>query len=152
MRRVGELLFSLGVDYQRITVSEGARAERSRGGKSEREEILEAFSRGRYRTLLSIDCLDEGVDIPAARTGFILASSGNSREFIQRRGRLMRTFPGKELAEIYDFVAVPFGGLNTDESFKSEIVRMQEFAQDAANRDEILESISDRFGTVEAGG
>src|SRR5690606_34441400 len=55
----------------------------------------------------AIRCLDEGVDIPAIRRAFILASSTNPRQFIQRRGRVLRLAPGKESAEIFDFIVVP---------------------------------------------
>lgn len=146
MQEAGKVLTDAGLDYQKITSAESAKATRSRGGKSEREEIIDSFARGRVQALLSIDCLDEGVDIPAARAGFILASSGNPKEFIQRRGRLMRQHPGKEKADIYDFVAVPYEGLDRDEIFRNEVSRIQEFAIDALNREEIFELLSFRFG------
>lgn len=152
MSKVGGVLHDLEVDYQRITSDESARPSQRRGGKSEREEILAAFSAGRYRTLLSIDCLDEGVDIPAARTGFILASSGNPKEFIQRRGRLMRQFPGKEKADIFDFVAVPHNGLDNELIFKSEIERLRDFAEDAQNKEGVLAILEAKFGITVGGG
>lgn len=145
MAKIGRVLHDLEVDYQRITSAESAKPSQRRGGKSEREQILEAFSAGRYRTLLSIDCLDEGVDVPAARTGFILASSGNPKEFIQRRGRLMRQFPGKEKADIFDFVAVPHNGLENELIFKTEIERLLEFAEDALNKEEVFAILKARF-------
>lgn len=146
MEEAGKVLTDAGLDFQRITSAESARASKKRRGKSEREEIIESFAKGRVQTLLSIDCLDEGVDIPAARAGFILASSGNPKEFIQRRGRLMRQHPGKEKADIYDFVAVPFAGLNNDEIFLNELARIQEFATDALNKEEIIELLYSKFG------
>ncbi|MEA2016963.1 MAG: hypothetical protein U9N59_00825, partial [Campylobacterota bacterium] len=42
-------------------------------------------------------------DIPSVKRAFILSSSSNPKEFIQRRGRVLRKFEGKEFAEIYDF-------------------------------------------------
>ncbi len=48
--------------------------------------------------LVSIKCLDEGVDIPAVSHAFILASSQNPRQFIQRRGRVLRKSAEKNLA------------------------------------------------------
>ncbi|MEI7687451.1 MAG: helicase-related protein, partial [Planctomycetota bacterium] len=57
--------------------------------------------------LVAIRCLDEGIDIPQVRRAFILASSTNPRQFIQRRGRILRRADGKGSAEIYDFVVVP---------------------------------------------
>ena len=57
--------------------------------------------------MTAIKCLDEGVNIPSIRTAFIMASTRNPREFIQRRGRLLRRSPNKNYAEIYDFVTLP---------------------------------------------
>jgi superfamily II DNA or RNA helicase len=86
--------------YSKITSSEGSQGSTDFGGISEREHILSKFAHGDLGLLFAIACLDEGVDIPTARTGIILASSGNPKEFIQRRGRLMRKSPstGKEKA------------------------------------------------------
>lgn len=74
----------------------------------ERKVLLRRFSTGDdLRVLVAMRCLDEGVDIPDARTGYLLASSSNPRQFIQRRGRLLRRADGKERAEILDYLAVP---------------------------------------------
>jgi superfamily II DNA or RNA helicase len=74
----------------------------------ERKVLLRRFGTGDdLRILVAMRCLDEGVDIPDARTGYLLASSSNPRQFIQRRGRLLRRAPGKDLAEILDYLAVP---------------------------------------------
>ena len=143
MAEVGSLLSSLRVDFGRITSLEGARPSRKLGGISQREEILQAFSSGVIDTVLAIDCLDEGVDIPAARRGFILASSGNPKEFIQRRGRLMRQFPGKEFADIYDFVVLPPPDRQEFASLRaSELKRVAEFAEDAHNGNEVMKRFS----------
>ena len=73
----------------------------------DREIILRDFSEGRKNALVAIRCLDEGIDIPQVRRAFILASSTNPRQFIQRRGRVLRRAEGKDSAEIFDFVVVP---------------------------------------------
>jgi superfamily II DNA or RNA helicase len=83
-----------------------------------------------------MDCLDEGVDIRPARIGILLASSGNAKEFIQRRGRLMRRSEGKSLATIYDFV-VSQDSTDVLSLLTSESRRVHEFARDAVNRSEI---------------
>ncbi|MCY1447892.1 DNA phosphorothioation system restriction enzyme [compost metagenome] len=57
--------------------------------------------------VVSIRCLDEGVDIPAVSHALILASSKNPREFIQRRGRVLRKSPGKSISHIYDVLVTP---------------------------------------------
>ena len=65
------------------------------------------FKSGHLQALVAMKCLDEGVDVPSTRTAYILASSSNPKEFIQRRGRILRQSPGKEHAEIHDLIAVP---------------------------------------------
>jgi len=57
--------------------------------------------------LVAIRCLDEGVDIPAIQTAVILASSSNPRQFIQRRGRILRPYPGKQRATLFDTIVMP---------------------------------------------
>lgn len=72
-----------------------------------RHNILESFKEKHIQALVAIKCLDEGMNIPAIKTAFILASSTNPKEYIQRRGRVLRKAPGKEYAEIYDFITLP---------------------------------------------
>ena len=119
----------------------------------ERQQIRKIFAEGRQlQALVAIKCLDEGVNIPSIKTAFILASSTNPKEYIQRRGRVLRKFPGKEYAEIYDFITLPF----TMESFLSqrsdvivstkglivrELRRMMDFASIADNPSETSEWI-----------
>lgn len=75
---------------------------------AERELIKNSFAEGNLlQALVAIKCLDEGVNIPGIRTAFILASSTNPKEYVQRRGRVLRRSPGKEFAEIYDFITLP---------------------------------------------
>jgi superfamily II DNA or RNA helicase len=87
--------------------------------------------------LVSIKCLDEGIDIPTVDHALILASSQNPRQFIQRRGRVLRKLPGKHLAVIHDAIVVP---VNVDEEpeqvslLKSEFLRAIKFADSAINR------------------
>jgi superfamily II DNA or RNA helicase len=58
-------------------------------------------------SIIAIKCLDEGVDVPATRRAFILSSTTNEKQFIQRRGRVLRKSKGKDYAEIYDFITLP---------------------------------------------
>ena len=90
--------------------------------------------------LVAIRCLDEGVDVPAVRRAIITASSSNPREFIQRRGRILRRAPGKTSAVIEDLIAVPtealFGSGDWEAErriMKREFVRFAEFADQATN-------------------
>ena len=87
--------------------------------------------------LVSIRCLDEGVDIPAVSHALILASSQNPRQFIQRRGRVLRKSQGKHFATIHDAIVVPVNIENEPEQtslLKSEMLRAIEFADNAVNK------------------
>lgn len=72
----------------------------------EREDIISSFKNQEIQGLVAIKCLDEGMNIPAIKTAFILASSTNPKEYIQRRGRVLRKSPGKKYSEIYDFITI----------------------------------------------
>ena len=121
----------------------------SRQDAKKRVELRNEFAKGELQALVAIRCLDEGVDIPATKIAFILASSTNPRQFIQRRGRVLRLSPetGKEFAIIYDFiVTVPHG--YSDDYFKiersllrRELVRVKEFASLAKNKYQALNSL-----------
>jgi len=133
----------------KFTQKEGIKKEEKYGGISEREFLLNQFSEGVYQALVSMRCLDEGVDIPPARIAIMMDNSGNPREFIQRRGRILRTYPNKENATIYDIIVKPSLSNNAyiDEMerkiFERELNRYEEFSQIALNADECNELISD---------
>jgi superfamily II DNA or RNA helicase len=79
--------------------------------------------------------LDEGLDIPATSTAYLLASSAVRREWVQRRGRVLRKAPGKSLARLHDFFVVPpslaeRGGRSI---LRSELARADEFCRLAEN-------------------
>lgn len=74
---------------------------------AERETLRRQFESGELQGLVAIRCLDEGVDIPAIQTAVILASSSNPRQFVQRRGRILRPYPGKERATLFDMIVMP---------------------------------------------
>lgn len=102
----------------------------------ERDATMEWF-RSFGGILVSIRCLDEGVDIPAVSHALILASSQNPRQFIQRRGRVLRQAPGKHIAVIHDALVVPTNIEVEPEQtalLRSELVRAVEFAEHAVNR------------------
>lgn len=75
--------------------------------KEMRRQKLAAFAEGRLNVLFAKNCLDEGVDVPRAEYGIFTSSTGNPRQFIQRRGRLLRRHEDKKFAYIYDMVVVP---------------------------------------------
>jgi superfamily II DNA or RNA helicase len=107
----------------------------------ERQRLLTLFARGEIGTLVAIRCLDEGVDIPRTEVAHILASSSSSREFIQRRGRILRRAEGKRHAAIHDYLAIPSTAFADEGAWKferqivrREIGRFREFAATAENR------------------
>ncbi len=108
--------------------------------KKERDEILDNFKNKVINALVAIRCLDEGFDVPACRTAFLLASARNPRQFIQRRGRILRRYNGKKEAIIHDFlVYIPLGKMNEDVGkfekalLIEEIKRIKEFADTSEN-------------------
>ena len=74
---------------------------------SERDSMLRDFALGDLQVLTSMKCLDEGVDVPRSELAIFCASTGNPRQFIQRRGRILRKHDDKKYAVIHDLVAVP---------------------------------------------
>jgi superfamily II DNA or RNA helicase len=103
---------------------------------SDNTEVLSLFQL-KGGILVSIKCLDEGVDIPAISHALILASSMNPREFIQRRGRVLRRYPGKTIAKIHDAIITPISLEDEPEQLsllKSEFIRSYEFSRSAINK------------------
>jgi len=76
-------------------------------GMKDRDDILKQFQTGQIDVIASMKCLDEGVDIPRAETAIFCSSTGNPRQFIQRRGRILRKHPSKNHAVIHDLVVIP---------------------------------------------
>jgi superfamily II DNA or RNA helicase len=130
----------------------------------ERKVLKKQFELGEYlQVLIAIKCLDEGVNIPKIKTAFILASTTNPKEYIQRRGRVLRLASGKTHSTIYDFFTVPF---SVDEVtsmpsaelepyrslVRNELARGYEFSKIALNRFEaesFLRDLGDAYGISE---
>lgn len=140
IRQIDAISKKLGLDLE-MKVAQFT----SRENMKQRQQLKDEFSKGdTIQALIAIKCLDEGVNIPAIKTAFILASTTNPKEYIQRRGRVLRLYPGKDYAEIYDFITLPYD-LDTapflpEESrhyaqslVKRELDRMQEFQRLADN-------------------
>ncbi|KYC42578.1 helicase [Scytonema hofmannii PCC 7110] len=124
---------------------------------AEREVLRRQFESGELQGLVAIRCLDEGVDIPAIQTAVILASSGNPRQFIQRRGRVLRPHPGKERATIFDMIVLPpdldRNTLEVERNLlRKELLRFVEFADLADNAGEArmkLLNLQKRYGLLD---
>lgn len=110
-----------------------------------RSSILEQYSTGVINVLTSMKCLDEGVDVPRSEFAIFCSSTGNPRQFIQRRGRVLRKHPDKTMATIYDLVVVPhiyefedeeeftlFNSVNR-KLLKKELKRVYDFSSLALN-------------------
>lgn len=128
-----------------------------------RLEIGEQYKKGQLQAVVAIKCLDEGVNIPSIKKAFILASSTNPREYIQRRGRVLRKFPGKDYSYIYDFVTLPVP-LDETESYdpvfissfkalaRNEVDRLKEFGKLAfksSDVDSLINEITEKYGLNE---
>lgn len=105
-----------------------------------RSSIKEKFEEKKLQAIVAIKCLDEGVNIPGIRVAFILASTTNPKEYIQRRGRILRKAKGKEFAVLYDFVTLPrpldeVSSLTEEQAqrdlslIRNELRRVQEFGR-----------------------
>ena len=126
----------LGMEVARFTSQENIET---------RAMIKEQFLKGnRLQAIVAIKCLDEGVNIPGIRTAFILASTTNPKEYIQRRGRVLRKAKNKDIAEIYDFITLPrpldeVSSLTAEQAqrdkalVRNELARIKEFGRLAEN-------------------
>ncbi|MBS3973999.1 MAG: DEAD/DEAH box helicase family protein [Actinobacteria bacterium] len=136
----------------------------SREKVDERSILKKEFEKGdTLQALIAIKCLDEGVNIPKIKTAFILASTTNPKEYIQRRGRVLRLANGKDYAEIYDFVTLPrpldeVSSLTEEQMkrditlVKNELNRVEEFARIAMNSMEassLIWEIKEAYGIDE---
>ena len=100
--------------------------------------------------LFAMKCLDEGVDVPRAEVGIFTSSTGNPRQFIQRRGRLLRTHPDKSFAYIYDTIVVPDTSAFTEKNMyemerslvRNELMRVAYFASLSDNYFDAKKSLS----------
>lgn len=125
---------------------------------SDRLILLDQFSKGNINALVAMKCLDEGVDVPSAEMAIIMASTSNPREYIQRRGRILRRHKNKELAIIYDMiVTVSDRQLRRLSKFErnleiqimeKEAERYREFARDAKNYDYCYELLDKYFRRI----
>lgn len=125
------ILSDLHINSSKITFKESL---------PDRWRLLKDFSMGFVSTLVARKCLDEGVNMPSTRTAVLMASNTNSREYIQRLGRVLRTYPGKNKSIIYDFIVLP---PNSDDVNKykyllcGELERVAFFQDNALNAESV---------------
>lgn len=141
LERVKDILFKRNIVYHQITYREPTK---------QRNQILKRLEQKQYDATVAVRCLDEGVDVPSVKMGIILASTGNPRQYIQRRGRLLRNAPGKTEAIIHDILVVPYATTSERELYpfekkivQRELERYSDFARHATNRDEAEKVIAD---------
>lgn len=154
IRQIDYISRMLNIDYDMRTAQ-----FTSKENAEERELRLRSFAEGEIQALVAIKCLDEGVNVPQIQTAFILASTMNPKEYIQRRGRVLRLYPGKKFAVIYDFITLPHAiedvpYLDADvragdiSLVKKELCRLLEFERLAKNKheaDEIYSELIDAY-------
>ena len=122
---------------KRALSSKGYRASQftAQENMKERMQLVDAFNKGEISALAAIRCLDEGINIPSIKSALILSSNDDYREFVQRRGRILRTYSGKSFAHIYDVVVLP---ASISQAWaKIEFRRFYEYAKLSSNWDEL---------------
>jgi superfamily II DNA or RNA helicase len=108
--------------------------------ENERGRLLEGFAEKEWDALVAMKCLDEGVDVPATKYAILMSNSGNPKQFIQRRGRVLRKSEGKDKSVIYDMFVVPALAPSEDipdlekKILNRELDRFEEFADNAINK------------------
>lgn len=121
---------------------------------NDREVMLKGFADGDIDVLTSMKCLDEGVDVPRSEFAVFCSSTGNPRQFIQRRGRVLRTHKDKQFAIIHDLVVIPENMFDEEcyalekSLVQSELKRVRDFAvlsENLNDTDKELQEILDHY-------
>jgi superfamily II DNA or RNA helicase len=145
---VMNILAQKGLIFHKLTEKEGTKPEKKLWNKSEREHIISKFKKREYQAIIAIKCMDEGIDIPTADIGILMASSTNPREYIQRIGRIIRQSPDKKFAHLYDICVDTISGLDEEAVVlerkirSKEQVRLKEIAENAINSVDALKIIN----------
>lgn len=147
--KVQKILYEKGFNQHKFTGKEGTKKESRYDNLTQRDFILKNFEKGKYDALVAMKCLDEGVDIPSAKTAILMSSTSNPREHIQRRGRILRKFKDKDYAIIYDLIVYPIVKNMTEAEkniLKKEKIRYNEFARSAENAAECSKLLIAKWG------
>ena len=116
---------------------------------TDRAKILEDFANGKLEVLTSMKCLDEGIDVPRSEMAVFCASTGNPRQFIQRRGRILRNHKDKRRAVIHDLIVAPWISTSEDSYrmernlLRTELKRVSDFASLSENADYTYVALED---------
>ncbi len=118
--------------------------------EDEQDKAFHKFRTGAIDYLLAIRCLDEGVDVPDCPTAVLISSSTNERQYIQRRGRVLRTSADKDKATIYDMLVFPGVQAAADDEtarklIKQELERAKLLMKASINRDEVEKRLVDEL-------
>ena len=147
LNSVIDILNEKRIICHKLTEKEGTRPEKRFNNLSERESIVSNFKDGTYQALVAIKCMDEGIDIPTAKNGILLASSTNPREYIQRIGRIIRQAPNKVFANLFDICVDTISDVADDmvdmerKIREKEQIRLKEIAENAINSIDALRII-----------
>ena len=146
----------INIYTQAVTeIDERVTVRKFTSGQRDREEILDDFATGKLHVLTSMKCLDEGVDVPRSELAIFCSSTGNPRQFIQRRGRVLRTHPDKKMAELHDLVVVPEVSPNSSSYrmeqslLRGELLRVNNFAllsENPSYSETELREVMDHYG------
>ena len=143
LERVKKILFEKGIKSDSVTYEDPTKT---------RGDILKLLESNIFGCITAVKCLDEGVDIPAVEVGIFMASSGNPKQFIQRRGRILRKnkLTDKTTAEIYDILVSPpippdgvYVNKNDKKLIAKELLRHKDFADISDNKYAAFAKIAD---------
>lgn len=126
IQKIKAVLYAHGFKSSQFTAQENMH---------DRMQLVDAFNKGEIDALAAIRCLDEGINIPSIKSALILSSNDDYREFVQRRGRILRTYDGKQYANIYDVIVLPSQEMVS--WAKIELRRYLEYARLALNFNEL---------------
>lgn len=112
---------------------------------SVRMHLVDAFNKGEISAMAAIRCLDEGINIPSIKSALILSSNDDYREFVQRRGRILRKYDNKASVNIYDVIVLPANDMQG--WAKIELRRFHEYARLALNWFELESELKKHLAT-----
>lgn len=142
-----KILNEKGFTRHRFTEKEKSKSSKKYKGLSQREKILKEFDDGDINAIVAIKCLDEGVDVPSANKVIIMSSSTNPIEYVQRRGRVLRRYKNKKIANIYDLIVFPNKNGKFNTLKKNEFNRLNDFIETANNKLECFKLL-DKWGVI----